>query len=388
MTADERGRQLALRFIIGIGLVSLFADFTYEGGRSISGPFLGVLGASPLAVGLIAGVGEFFGYALRLASGNLVDRTQRHWLLMYLGYAVNLLAVPALALAGSVAPAAALIFAERLGKGLRTPARDALLARASARLGRGFAFGLHEALDQAGAVLGPLAVAAGVAYGGYRLGFGVLLLPALLALLFLLRARGLEPPPPHAAPRTDTPFSRLYWRYLAFVAVGVAGFAHFTLLAYHLEVRALVAPAAIPLLFALAMGVDAVTALVVGRLYDRLGLRVLYALPLLTLPAAPLAFLPSSVWLIALGVALWGAAMGLQESLMRAAVADLTPASRRGQAYGLFDFTYGAAWMVGSVVMGGLYGLAPGYLVAFALLLQLSALALLPRLARAVAAGG
>lgn len=388
MTADERGRRLALRFIIGIGLVSLFADFTYEGGRSISGPFLGVLGASPLAVGLIAGVGEFLGYALRLASGNLVDRTQRHWLLMYLGYAVNLLAVPALALAGSVAPAAALVFAERLGKGLRTPARDALLARASAQLGRGFAFGLHEALDQAGAVLGPLAVAAGVAYGGYRLGFGVLLLPALLALLFLLRARGLEPPPPHTAPQAGLSFSRLYWRYLAFVAVGVAGFAHFVLLAYHLEVRALVAPATIPLLFALAMGVDAATALVVGRLYDRLGLRVLYALPLLTLPAAPLAFLPHSPWLIALGVALWGAAMGLQESLMRAAVADLTLAARRGQAYGLFDFTYGAAWMVGSVVMGGLYGLAPGYLVAFALLLQLSALALLPRLARAVAEAG
>lgn len=383
--ATASSRQLALRFIIGIGVVSLFADFTYEGGRSISGPFLGVLGASPLLVGVVAGVGEFLGYALRLVSGRLVDRSQRHWPLIILGYAVNQLAVPLLALTYALTPAAALMFAERLGKGVRTPARDALLARASREVGRGYAFGLHEVLDQIGAVLGPLLVAGAVAWGGYRLGFGVLAAPAFLALLFLLRARGLEPEPPQAeAASAPTPFSRRYWRYLAFIATGVAGFAHFTLLAYHLEARQLVPSAAIPLLFALAMAVDAVAAFAVGRAYDRVGLRVLYALPLLTLPIAPLVFLSARLWAIALGVALWGAAMGLQESLMRAAVADLTPAARRGSAYGLFDFTYGSAWMLGSLAMGALYSSSPGYLVGFALLMQALSLVLLPWLVRSL----
>jgi hypothetical protein len=157
--------RLALRFVVGIGLVSLFADFTYEGGRSISGPFLAVLGASPLLVGAVAGVGEFRGYLVRLFSGRLTDRTGQHWLLMYLGYALNLLSVPALALAGGTADASALLFLERLGKGLRTPARDALLSRAGKEVGQGKVFGLHELLDQLGAFLGPLAVAWLVALG-------------------------------------------------------------------------------------------------------------------------------------------------------------------------------------------------------------------------------
>lgn len=383
--ASAATRSAAMRFVVGIGLVSLFADFTYEGGRSIVGPYLGVLGASPLLVGVIAGVGEFLGYALRLASGAYVDRRGRHWTLVYLGYAINLLAVPALALTSAVAPAAVLVFAERLGKGVRTPARDALLAEASRDVGHGKAFGLHELLDQIGAVVGPLAVAGAVAWGGYRLGFGVLVLPALAALAFLVAARGLQPARETHPTDERTAFSPAYWRYLVFVVLSVAGFAHFVLIAYRLEVNQLVPGATIPLLFALAMGVDAVVAYVTGHLYDRIGLRTLYALPVLMLPTAPLLFLGATTWAIVLGMVFWGAAMGLQESLLRAAVAGLAPAQRRGTAYGQFYAAYGAAWMVGSIVMGWLFGLSPTALVAFALAAQVASLVPLVGLARRTA---
>ena len=377
-------RDLAWRFVIAIGVVSLFADFTYEGGRSIVGPYLGVLGATPLLVGVVAGVGEFLGYGLRLLSGGFVDRRGHHWTVVIAGYAINLLAVPALALTGALAPAAGLVFAERLGKGLRTPARDALLASASHDLGRGRAFGLHELLDQIGALVGPLVVAGAVALSGYRLGFAVLLVPALAALAALAPARRLEPEGERqAAPRLSTRgFSPLYWSYLAFAALAVAGFAHFALVAFRFGADGVLPPAAIPLLFALAMGVDAGAAYLVGTLYDRFGLRVVAALPLLTLPSAPLLFLSHATWLLVLGAVLWGAAMGLQESLMRAAVADLSPPERRGTAYGLFDTAFGAAWMLGSLAMGGLFELGAAWLVAFSVALELASLVLLARVLR------
>jgi len=374
---------LALRFVIGLGLVSLFADFTYEGGRSITGPFLAVLGASPLLVGVVAGVGEFVGYLLRLLSGRYVDRSGRHWPAIYLGYAVNLLALPLLSLVGGLAPAAGLIFAERLGKGVRTPARDAVLSRATRELGQGFAFGLHETLDQIGALLGPLVVAGAVVVSGYRLGFAVLVLPALAALTFLWRARGLEPEERALTPGgEEKPFPPTYRSYLLFTAVGALGFTHFLLLAYHLEVRGVVGDAVIPLLFALAMGVDALSAFLAGRAFDRYGLKTLYLLPILSLPAAPLAFLTPGVWGVALGVGFWGAALGMQESVMRAAVASLSPSERRGSAYGAFDATFGSAWMLGSFVMGALYGLSPLALVIFSLAMQLLSLLPLMRLRR------
>jgi len=374
--------------VIGIGLVSLFADFTYEGGRSISGPFLAVLGAGPLLVGAVAGVGEFLGYLVRLFSGRLADRTGGHWALMYAGYALNLLSVPGLALAGGAWGASALLFLERLGKGLRTPARDALLSRAGKEVGHGRVFGLHELLDQLGAFLGPIGVAWLVARGGYRLGFAGLLLPALLALAFLVRARGLEQAEAAHPGEKGEGYPPAYYAYLTFAALSVAGFAHFQLIAYHLEVAHRVPPPTIPLLFALAMGADALLAYAVGHLYDRYGLRMLLAVPLLSLPSAPLFFLGRSLEALALAAILWGGAMGLQESLMRSAVATLTPEARRGTAYGLFDTAYGAAWMLGSLAMGLLYGVAPGYLVGFAVLLQLVSVALLLRFWATLGKGG
>ncbi|MBI4277997.1 MAG: MFS transporter [Armatimonadetes bacterium] len=374
-------RSPAARFILLLGIVSLGADMTYEGARSIAGPFLAVLGASATAVGVIAGLGELIGYGLRLASGHLADRTGRYWTITVLGYALNLAAVPLLALAGRWEVAAGLIIAERVGKAIRTPARDAMLSHAAHAVGRGWAFGVHEALDQIGAVLGPLLVAAVLATTrSYPRSFAVLLVPAVLALGTLGAARRFYPHPRALEPTVPTvDFQGIqhgFWLYLAAVACIAAGFADFPLMAFHLA-RAAVAPQGwIPLFYALAMGVDAVAALVFGRLFDRRGLVVLVVATLLSSLAAPLVFLGGFALALA-GVTLWGVGMGAQESIMRAAIASIVPPHRRGSAYGLFNAGYGVAWFAGSALMGVLYDRSVWALVAFSVTAQMVALPLL-----------
>ena len=370
-------KQKALRFVISLGVVSLFADLTYEGGRSILGSFLASIGASAVFAGTVAGLGEFLGYAIRLASGRMVDRTRKYWPVMIGGYVINMLSVPALALASTPWFAGVLVFTERLGKGARVPARDALLSHAGHELGHGKAFGLHEFLDQVGAVAGPLVVSAAVAYSGYRFGFGVLVVPALIALLFLWRARGLEGGEGDQVRAGPGHFDRRYYLYLAFSVVSVLGFAHFVLVAYHLGHAQRLAPALIPLLYGVAMGVDALAALATGWLYDRFGLKVLIAMPLLTLPAMPLLFLPEQAGPIWLGAAFWGAALGVQESTMRAGVATLTPRSLRATAYGVFDACFGLSWLVGSIALAALYSRSSATLVIVAVVFQIAALPLL-----------
>jgi hypothetical protein len=286
-----------LKFVVLMGIVSLFAEMTYEGARSITGPYLGALGASGLAVGLVAGFGELTGYALRLASGYVADRSARYWLISALGYALNLLVVPLLALGGRWEVAAALMIAERVGKAIRTPARDAMLSHATGEVGHGWGFGLHEALDQVGAVLGPLLVAAALAAGhGYRGGFVILLIPALLALS--VRAAGWRAYPRPAElesgrtewPRDGWAFSRVFWVYLAAVAAIAAGYADFPLIAYHFGKNHVVPPDRIPILCAIAMEVDALAKIAFGRLFDRFGIPVLIAATMLSALFAPLVF--------------------------------------------------------------------------------------------------
>lgn len=378
---DRLTRAGALRFVVLLGLVSLLADLTYEGARSSTGPYLALLGASATAVGIVAGLGELLGYGLRLVAGYLADRTGRYWAATLVGYALNLLAVPALALAGRWELAALLMLLERTGKALRTPARDAMLSRATALTGHGWGFGLHEAMDQTGALLGPLVVAGAVAWqGGYRAGFAVLLVPALLALAVLLLARARYPHPQALEPLTPDlhpeGLPRAFWVYLAGAALVAAGFADFPLVAFHFERADVLRPALIPLVYALAMGVDAVAALILGRAFDRVGLPVLAAVTVLTAAFAPLAFL-GGAGLAVLGVVLWGVGLGAHESIMRAAVATMAGPARRGTAYGLFNTGYGVAWFAGSALMGVLYDVSLSWLVAFCLVTQLAAVPLL-----------
>jgi len=373
-------RRTAMQFVVLLGIVSLLGDMTYEGARSITGPYLGLLGASATVVGIVAGFGELIGFSLRLLFGYLSDRTRRYWAITLVGYALNLLAVPLLALAGHWQVAALLMITERLGKAMRTPARDAMLSHATAEMGRGWGFGLHEALDQAGAILGPLIVAAVLYAGGtYRVGFGILLVPALLALAALGVARLLYPHPREL--ETVTPaikpegVLKVFWLYLAGVALVAAGYVDFPLIAYHFEHSSLMSPPWIPILYAVAMGVDALSALIFGRLYDQKGVAILALAALLSAFSAPLVF-GGGFSATLVGILLWGIGMGAQESVMRAAVGDLVSPERRGTGYGLFNAGYGLAWFFGSMVMGFLYDISLPALIAFSVSTQWAAVAL------------
>jgi MFS family permease len=314
-------------------------------------------------------------------SGHLTDRTGRYWAITLLGYSLNLFAVPLLAIAGNWEFAAFLMVMERLGKAVRTPARDAMLSYAASKTGRGWGFGLHEAMDQIGAVLGPLLVAA-ILYsnGGFSRSFGVLIVPAILALSLLVVVRQLYPRPKELETtkpqKIDGELPRVFWFYLVFVAVSVSGYAHFQLISYHFSLSTLFSDAQIPVFFAVAMGVDALVALIVGPLFDRAGLRVLLAVPILSIPITPLAFSTNHVMALS-GVIFWGAVMGIQESIMRAAIADLTPVSKRGSAYGIFNVVYGLSWLLGSTVMGLLYGIGVAYIISFSVVLESCAILLL-----------
>lgn len=381
---EATARRRALNLILLLGLVSLLGDITYEGARSITGPYLALLGASAAAVGLVAGLGEFFGYALRTITGYLADRLRSYWLFTFLGYA-SLLAIPAMALTGHWLAAAGLLTVERLGKGMRTPARDAILSHATAHVGRGFGFGLHEAMDQVGAIIGPLLFTLAIAVDGergYRLGFLMLLVPVALSLLVLGSAWRREPEPTHLETRAVEvtagsgwrSLPPVFWRYTVFSALAVAGLAQFPLIAYHLGHRQVVAEPWIPLLYAAAMGVDGLVAIGAGLAYDRAGLASLLLVPILTAAAAALAFTTAVLPVVA-GVVLWGIVMGLVETNMRAAVGDLSPRDARGLAYGIFNTVFGLSWLAGGAAMGLLYRFGVSQVVVFAVALELLALA-------------
>ncbi len=368
----------ATLFIVLLGFVSLFADMTYESARSITGPFLLALGATGAVVGFISGLGEFLGYALRIVSGWIADKTGKYWSITIVGYLINLLSVPALALVGQWQLAAILIMAERIGKAVRNPSRDAMLSHATVEIGRGWGFGLHEAMDQIGAMLGPLIIA-GVFYfhGGYREAFGVLIIPAVLALSILLFARFLYPSPKDlevSAAKIETKgLSKVYWIYLIAVALNGAGYADFPLIAYHFKKVATVSEQWIPVFYAIAMGVDALAALLFGYLFDRKGLSVLIFSVILSAGFAPLCFLGGFYGAV-LGMILWGIGMGAQESVMRAAISLLVPKERRGVGYGVFNTGYGFFWFLGSTALGLLYDFSISALIIFSVILQLSSI--------------
>ncbi|MBN9157489.1 MFS transporter [Microbacterium sp.] len=388
-TGTVAARLRPWHFILAFGIVSLLADMVYEGARSIIGPYLATLGASAALVGVVAGAGEFIGYGLRVVTGYATVRTRHYWTWTIVGYALTVLSVPLIGVTGMLAPALLLYGTERLGKAVRSPAKDTLLSYASASTGRGSAFGVHQALDQTGAVLGPLLLAAVLGWrdGDYALAFGVLIVPGALVLALLLWLRHRVPDPlfyeqperasTAPAERADTagapgdvvtstpsgrpPLPGRFWFYVAVVAVLSIGTASFPLLAFHAQSHGLLPDALVPILFAVAMLVDGASGLVVGRAYDRFGARVLLLIPVAALASA-IAF-TDDVALLWIGVAVWGLVSGVLDSTVKAVVTELVSSGSRAIAFGWLAFARGFGLLLAGAALGFAYDRGAVWLV-------------------------
>jgi len=369
----------AFRFVLMMGIVNLFGDMTYEGGGSINGQYLGMLGASAAAISIIAGLGEFLGYSLRAIAGYVADKTGKYWLVTFVGYTINTLAVPAMALAGTWQIAGVLILAERIGRAIRKPSVEAMLSYTTGKLGRGWVYGLNTALDETGATIGPLVIALVLFLkGNYQIAYALLLISACLTLASLAAARITFPLPARleqgrTAPARD--FSRSYWLYMLAGACFAAGLMSFELISYHLARTRIVAEAWIPVLLAFSTGCGVIASLIFGRLYDRIGLPILFVAVILSSLFAPLVFQGSFLALL-IAMPLWGIGYATQDTLLKAIIAGVLPEGRRSLAFGLFYTGYGTGWLLGSVATGLLYEQSRFALIVFVVLAQLASLPL------------
>jgi hypothetical protein len=388
-------RALAIRLIIVFGIISLFSDAIFEGARSVNGPYLETLGADAALVGLVAGLAEMLGYLVRLLTGAWADRSKAYWAFTIAGYA-TLASVPLLALTGAWRTAALFIVLERVGKAIRSPAKDTILSTATRQVGTGFGFGLHQAMDQTGAILGPLVFALVFAFGGkagasvaeyqaaYRwlwLPFGALMAILLVAFFRMPDPERLEPIVP-AAGEADR-LTGIFRLYVAFTFVTTLGFTSWAILGFHFKAKGVLTDAEIPLFYAIAMGVDGLTALLVGLGYDwmkrrsgreRGGLSALAIIPVFSM-LIPVFGFSSSKGLAIAAAAVWGVVMGAHETIMKSAIADITPMKKRGTGYGIFNSAYGLAVFAGSAGMGLLYDLSLGLVVALSVAIEAAALA-------------
>ncbi|MEZ4400343.1 MAG: MFS transporter [Kofleriaceae bacterium] len=366
MTAS---RARALRFVVAMGVVSLWADLCYEGIRAAVGPYLESLGADAGTVGLIAGTGELIGYGLRWVAGRVADRSGRYWTLTFIGYGTNLVVAPLLAVVGSWQAVAVLVMMERLGKAVRSPAKSTLVSLASDEVGAGKVFGIHTAMDQLGGVGGPLVVAAVLAGGGgYRGAFAALTVAAALAVISLAVARRYQPPAT-VQPKPTAPWSRrAVLGYLAGVSLVAFGLADWALLSFHQERVHVWSSTWVVAAYAGAMAIEGVVALGVGRLYERWPARAAWLLagatvvglgyPFLALSAAPVA--------VAVGVVLWASVTSTVDTVAKAGIADRVPAAGRAGAYGLYYAVFGVAWWLGSATLGFAYDRSPATSAAVA----------------------
>jgi MFS family permease len=385
----EDNQRTALKFVLLLGVTSFFADFTYEGARSITGPYLAILGASATVVGIVAGVGELVGYGLRLFSGRWSEKTGKFWPITLFGYVFQMSCVPLLALTASWPAAAMLIIGERIGKAIRNPPRDVMLSHAAKQMGYGWGFGVHEALDQFGALFGPLVAAAVLARSGmYQPAFAILLLPALLTICLLVTARITYPHPEdlesHVSDVNASGLPRVFWIYLAGACLVAAGFADFALAAYHFQKTAVIPKVWVPVFYSVAMAVSGIGSLLFGRIFDRVGFGILVPLTFIGAVSTPLLFL-GNFPVALLGAAAWGLGIGVHESIIPAAVAHMVPANRRPSAYGLFTAGYGVFWFLGSALLGILYDISLPILISFSVVAELAAIPLFVAVQRRMA---
>jgi predicted MFS family arabinose efflux permease len=370
-------RSKAFRFVFVIGIVNLFADFTYEAARSINGQFLEHLGASATVVGFTAGFGELLGFGLRSITGFIADKTGKYWVTTITGYVINMVAVPLLALTNHWPVAAGLMIAERVGRAIRKPSTSAMLSHAGAELGHGWVFGLNDALDQLGAMLGPFVVALVLFLNGsFHTAYAVLTFSALCTIVVILIARHFFPRPQDldAYHQLDTHgWTNSFWLYLLAACCLAAGFVDFALIAYHLQQQKVASESVIPVLYGIAMGIGALGAIALGKYFDRLGIRLVIPTFFISAFFVPLVFLGNE-WTVLIGMILWGLNLSGQETILKALVAQTSPSSRKATAFGVFDTGYGIAWFAGSWFTGFLYGRSLHDVIIFSLAAQLLSL--------------
>lgn len=375
-----------MAFIVLMGIVSLFSDMTHEGARSILGEYLNLAGASAATIGFVSGIGELCGYSLRLLSGFIADKTKKYWTLVIFGYTLQVLAIPALALIpeNGWLLACGLVILERVGKAIKKPAKNTLVSFAASEVGTGKGFAYQEFLDQIGAFLGPVMLfivvsvkGTGNLFSTYRVCFAILGVPALITIGLVIFSKVKYPNPEifekAEESREGFHFRKSFVYYMIAICLFAFGFADFTLITLHAAKTGAFPESALSLLYAAAMAVDAFAALFFGWLYDKIGLRALILSTLCSAFFSAFIFLSGNPWMMAIGIILWGIGMGAQESIMKAAVSGIIPKSMRSTGFGIFETGFGAAWFLGSWLLGALYDLDPAYLVAVSVSAQLLA---------------
>lgn len=391
----------AMLFILLFGVVSLFSDVTHEGADSIRGVYLSLLGASAGVIGFVSGLGELIGYSMRYVFGKLTDKTRRYWPMTILGYVLDIVAVPALALVGKYGWvwACGLLVIQRMGKAIKKPAKDTILSFAASQEGIGKSFGIQELLDQIGAFLGPVLMylvllfqTDGTVFDAYSTAFAVLAIPGAITLVLLFVTKRKFPNPENfePEPKQSAPFrmKKEFVLYIGGISLFAFGFIDYSIIIMHVsrtytslaaglaETGSLVSSGTLPLLYAGAMLVDAVAALVFGAIYDKKGVAALVLSTLLSAPFPILIFTGRSVPAVLLGIALWGVGMGAQESILKAAVTSMVPKDSRATGYGMFECSFGIFWFLGSWLLGVLYDISIPVMVGISVAAQLAAIPL------------
>jgi MFS family permease len=388
-------------FIVLFGIVSLFSDMTHEGASSIRGAYLALLGASAATIGFISGFGELVGYSLRYVFGRITDKTKQYWPMTIIGYIVDVLAVPALALVGKNGwiLACAFIVIERAGKAIKKPAKNTIMSFAASQEGAGKSFAIQEVLDQIGAFLGPVLLylvllfrTSGTTYQIYSFALAILAIPAAATIIMLFVTRRKFPNPEHfePEPKEYVPFKmqKQFVFYIIGISLFAFGFIDYSIVIMHVarnyagvathlgQTSALVNSGTLPLLYAGAMLVDAFSALVFGMMYDKKGVKALVISTAASAPFALLIFGFQSVPLLLVGIGLWGVGMGAQESILKAAVSTMVPKSSRATGYGIFEGFFGVFWFLGSWLLGVLYDISLPAMITVSIVTQLAAIPL------------
>lgn len=404
----EKRFSRAMTFIILFGIVSLFSDMTHEGASSIRGAYLALLGASAGTIGFISGLGELIGYSMRYVFGKITDRTKKYWPMVIFGYILDILAVPALALVGEKGwiAAAILLVIQRMGKAIKKPAKDTIMSFAASQEGVGKSFGIQEMLDQIGAFLGPVFLylvmlfkTDGTTFEIYRTAFAFLAIPGFITILLLFITKREFPNPEAFEPEAKKEEAFVMKKSFIYYIVGISffafGFMDYALVIMHISKNftslggsygtfRLISEETLPLLYAGAMLVDAVAALIFGHIYDKKGVKALVVSTIISAPFSLFIFGFKSEAAILFGLVLWGIGMGAQESILKAAVTSMVPKKNRATGYGIFECSFGIFWFLGSWMLGVIYSKSLPLMIGLSIFAQVLAIPFYLRASREI----